>query len=121
MRNVHTDATRESIRVSIDFFRFIAESMLFTVGRRLLTLLSFELMPPNVERWKTSAPSVACACDITPSICPVFRLIDAFSFRSVCCSDSPPSSKSNPVRSNSLKSSKSEACSCFARRLERRR
>jgi hypothetical protein len=27
---VHTDATRESIRVSIDFFRFIAESMLFT-------------------------------------------------------------------------------------------
>lgn len=40
-----------------------------TVGRRLLTLLSFELMPPNVERWKTSAPSVACACEITVSIC----------------------------------------------------
>lgn len=115
MRNVHTDATSESIRVSIDFFRFIADSMLFTcnesevvslkskrsnfkliewmkssysqhvndekknvkfdddkshtVGRRLPTLLSFELMPPNVERWKTSAPSVACACEITPSIC----------------------------------------------------
>jgi len=26
-------------------------------------------MPPNVERWKTSAPSVARACDITLSIC----------------------------------------------------
>ncbi|WVZ23152.1 hypothetical protein V8G54_001696 [Vigna mungo] len=40
-----------------------------TVGRRLLTLPSFELIPPNVERWKTSAPSVACACEITLSIC----------------------------------------------------
>lgn len=30
MRNVHTDATRESIMVSNDFFRFIEESMLFT-------------------------------------------------------------------------------------------
>ncbi|XP_028238658.1 uncharacterized protein LOC114417815 [Glycine soja] len=78
MRNVHTAATRESIMVSIDFFLFIAESMLFTcniiqknhtVGRRLLTLPSFELIPPNVERWKTSAPSVACACEITLSIC----------------------------------------------------
>ncbi|KAL1340360.1 hypothetical protein AAHE18_09G008600 [Arachis hypogaea] len=81
MRKVQTDATRESIRVSIDFFRFIAESMVFTcsiiksnnleshtVGRRLLTLLSFELMPPNVERWSTSVPSVACACEITLSI-----------------------------------------------------
>jgi len=40
-----------------------------TVGRRLLTLPSFELIPPNVERWKTSAPSVACACEMTLSIC----------------------------------------------------
>lgn len=32
-------------------------------------LLSFELMPPKVERWRTSEPSVACACEITPSIC----------------------------------------------------
>ncbi|KAL5160466.1 hypothetical protein HKD37_07G017960 [Glycine soja] len=92
MRNVHTAETRESIMVSIDFFLFIAESMLFTckiiqkvvhqtpefqvtsihnhtVGRRLLTLPSFELIPPNVERWKTSAPSDACACEITLSIC----------------------------------------------------
>lgn len=30
MRNVHTAATRESLMVSIDFFLFIAESMLFT-------------------------------------------------------------------------------------------
>lgn len=40
-----------------------------TVGRRLLTLLSFELIPPKVERWKTSAPRVACAWEITVSIC----------------------------------------------------
>jgi len=39
-----------------------------TVGRRLLTFPIFELIPPNVERWKTSAPSVACACEITLSI-----------------------------------------------------
>lgn len=30
MRNVHTAATRESMMVSIDFFLFIAESILFT-------------------------------------------------------------------------------------------
>ena len=39
-----------------------------TDGRRLLTLLSFELMPPKVDRWKTSAPRVAWACEITLSI-----------------------------------------------------
>ena len=40
-----------------------------TVGRRLLTLVSFEPIPLNVERCITSDPRVAWACEITLSIC----------------------------------------------------
>lgn len=42
---------------------------MLTVGRRLLTVLSFKSMPPKVDRCDTSAPSVACAWEITESIC----------------------------------------------------
>lgn len=56
-----------TLRMIITRIRFHTE------GRRLLTLLIFELMPLNVERWRTSDPSVDWAWEITVSICSTIR------------------------------------------------
>lgn len=54
---------RITVKTTTTFISF------YTVGRRLLTLLSFKLIPPNVDRWRTREPSVDWACEITVSIC----------------------------------------------------
>lgn len=53
--------------------------------------------------------------------CPEFLLMVARSFRRAWSYEPEPSSKSNLVRSNSLKSSSNEACSFLALWLERSR
>jgi len=50
MRKAQTEATSERMMVSMDFFLLMDERTWLIVGSRLLTLLIFEVMPPNVDR-----------------------------------------------------------------------